>query len=81
MLILTRRLGEGFLVGHDIEIVVLGLDGSHVRVGIRAPREIPVLRKELLRQVEQENWLAAGSGQAVLQQLSRDEGRRMRAED
>ena len=69
MLVLTRRLGEGFLVGHDIEVVVLGVDGSHVRVGIRAPRDIRVLRKELVHQVEVENLLAAGSGQEILQQV------------
>jgi len=55
MLVLSRRPGQSILIGRDIEIVVLGSDGMQVRVGIRAPREVTVLRRELLKQVEDEN--------------------------
>ena len=55
MLVLSRRPGQSILIGKDIEIVVLGSDGVQVRVGIRAPREVTVLRRELLKQVEEEN--------------------------
>jgi carbon storage regulator len=48
MLVLSRRPGESFLIGDDIEIVILGSEGAHVKVGIRAPRDILIVRKELL---------------------------------
>jgi carbon storage regulator len=59
MLVLSRRPGQSILIGKDIEIVVLGSDGVQVRVGIRAPREVTVLRRELLKQVEEENRRAS----------------------
>jgi carbon storage regulator len=59
MLVLSRRPGQSILIGKDIEVVVLGSDGVQVRVGIRAPREVTVLRRELLKQVEEENRRAS----------------------
>lgn len=47
MLILTRKDGESILIGDDIEIVMLGNNGRSTRVGIVAPQNITVLRKEL----------------------------------
>ena len=64
MLVLSRRAGEAILIGGEVEVVILGTDGGQVRVGIRAPREITVLRKELLQQVQAENRLAATPGGA-----------------
>lgn len=62
MLVLSRRPGQSILIGKDIEVVVLGSDGVQVRVGIRAPREVTVLRRELLKQVEEENrWASSGA--------------------
>ena len=70
MLVLTRRQGQGILIGPDIEVVVLDAENGHVRVGIRAPRRISVLRRELLEQVEAENRQAmsgnAGSALEIL---------------
>lgn len=48
MLILTRRNGETFHIGNDVEIKVLGVKGNQVRIGIDAPKGTPVLRDELL---------------------------------
>lgn len=59
MLVLSRRPGQSILIGKDIEVVILGSDGVQVRVGIRAPREVTVLRRELLKQVEEENKRAS----------------------
>ena len=59
MLVLSRRPGQSIMIGKDIEVVVLGSDGVQVRVGIRAPREVTVLRRELLKQVEEENRRAS----------------------
>jgi carbon storage regulator len=61
MLVLSRRVGQAIRVGSDIEIVVLETDGAQVRLGVRAPREIPILRGELVQQVEAENRLAVAS--------------------
>lgn len=65
MLVLSRRPGQSILIGKDIEIVVLGSDGVQVRVGIRAPREVTVLRRELLKQVEEENRRASAGTPGV----------------
>ncbi len=48
MLILTRRPGEAILIGDNIEILVKEIGRNHVRIGINAPREIPIRRMETL---------------------------------
>ena len=48
MLIVSRRPGEQMLIGDDILVEVLEVSGNQVRLGITAPREVPVLREELL---------------------------------
>ncbi len=50
MLILTRRIGETILVGDNITIKVLAMNGGQTKIGIEAPRAIPVLRSELAGQ-------------------------------
>jgi len=69
MLVLSRRPGQSALIGPEIEVFVLEVDGSQVRVGINAPRRIRVLRRELLTQVENENQLAVQSKAPTLQDL------------
>ncbi len=61
MLILTRRGGEAINIGGDVEITILEVSGDHVRLGIQAPRNVVVLRKELRDEVEEENRLAAST--------------------
>lgn len=46
MLILTRRIGETVHIGGDIKVTVLRIDGQQVRIGIAAPKEVPVHRAE-----------------------------------
>lgn len=49
MLVLTRRVNESILIGEDIEVVILaGRDGSSIRIGIRAPDDVVIVRRELL---------------------------------
>ncbi len=48
MLILTRRVGETLVIQNDIEVTVLGIKGSQVRIGIKAPDAVAILRSELL---------------------------------
>ena len=47
MLVIRRKPGECLVIGENIEVEVLESSGSHVKLGIRAPKEIPVLRKEI----------------------------------
>lgn len=55
MLILSRRNGESFIIGEDIKITVLSQRSNQVRIGIEAPRSLPIHREEvLLRQANQE---------------------------
>lgn len=51
MLILTRRLGEVICIGHDIRVTILGVKGTQVRVGVDAPKEIPVHREEIYERI------------------------------
>lgn len=59
MLILARKVGQRIVIAGDIEITVVEVRGDQVRLGITAPREIPVHRKELLEQIIAENIKAA----------------------
>jgi carbon storage regulator len=47
MLILTRRAGEALRIGDDIEVTVMAVNGSQVRIGINAPRDVAVDREEI----------------------------------
>jgi carbon storage regulator len=47
MLILTRRTGETLHIGEDVEVTVMAVNGSQVRIGIKAPRSVAVDREEI----------------------------------
>ncbi len=55
MLALTRKKGETIIINDNIEITVLGTNGDQVKLGISAPKNIPVFRKEIYEQIQQEN--------------------------
>ena len=59
MLVLTRKSNQSIMIGDDIEVSVLSIMGEKVRIGIQAPRNIPVFRKEVYLEIQQEK--AAGS--------------------
>jgi carbon storage regulator len=59
MLVLTRRPGQSIVVGDNIELVVVRIEGDRVVLGIEAPREVRVVRSELLRAVEAENQVSS----------------------
>jgi carbon storage regulator len=59
MLIITRRPGEKVMVGDDVVIHVLEVVGNSVRIGIEAPRSVPVYREEIWNAVREENRAAA----------------------
>jgi carbon storage regulator len=59
MLIITRRPGEKVMVGEDIVVHVMEIVGNSVRIGIEAPRSVPVYREEIWNAVREENRAAA----------------------
>lgn len=54
MLVLTRKSNQSIMIGDDIEVSVLAIIGEKVRIGIQAPRDIPVFRKEVYLEIQQE---------------------------
>lgn len=60
MLILSRKPGESIMIGDDIEVHLIEMEDGKVKLGIDAPKNIDILRKELYRQVGEENAKALG---------------------
>jgi carbon storage regulator len=74
LLVLTRKSNQSIMIGDDIEVSVLSIMGEKVRIGIQAPRTIPVFRKEVYLEIQQEK--AAGGREEVdkaLENLSTEE--------
>ncbi|WP_294379072.1 carbon storage regulator CsrA [uncultured Clostridium sp.] len=55
MLIITRKKGESLMIGDDIEITISKIEDGSVKIGIQAPKNVSILRKELYDQVKNEN--------------------------
>ncbi|NMB25631.1 MAG: carbon storage regulator CsrA, partial [Firmicutes bacterium] len=65
MLVLTRKVDESIIIGDNIKIIVVDIRGDQVKVGIDAPREIPVHREEIYAEIQEENLRAAMSGKVA----------------
>lgn len=65
MLALSRKQGEAIVVGNDIEVTILEVKGDQVKIGINAPKSIPVYRKELYIQIKNANQEAIEQANAV----------------
>lgn len=61
MLVLSRKKGESIMLGDNIEVVVLGVEGETVKLGIRAPKQVEVHRKEIFDAIRQENQEASSA--------------------
>ena len=55
MLALSRKSGESIMIGSDIEITILEVKGEQVKIGIAAPKQVPVYRKEIYVEIQQAN--------------------------
>ena len=66
MLIITRRPGERIMLGDDTRIHIMEIVGNNVRVGVEAPRSLPVYREEIWTAVKEENEAAAAAAETKL---------------
>jgi carbon storage regulator len=71
MLVLSRQKNEAIMIGDDIEIIVVDVRGDRVRLGITAPKEVPVHRKEIYEAIRRENIEASRSSLADLAELDK----------
>lgn len=63
MLVVTRRIGEKIMIGDDVEVVIIGINGNQVRIGVKAPKYVEVHREEIFLRIKAEREKAI-NGQA-----------------
>ena len=61
MLALARKVNESIMIGNDIEITVLEIKGDQIKLGVKAPKSVPIYRKELYVQIKEENKQAGSA--------------------
>lgn len=71
MLVITRKKGEALLIGNDIEITVVKLDDGSVKLAIDAPKSVTILRKELYKEVQEENKHATEFNLDILKKIKK----------
>ena len=64
MLVLTRKIGERITIGEDVVVTVVSIENNRIRLGIEAPRSVPIWRSELIGE-EEPNVTARGIGACV----------------
>ena len=64
MLALSRKTGESIVIGNDVEISILEIKGDQVKIGINAPKSVPIFRKEIFLQIQEENKNAVAQEQS-----------------
>lgn len=69
MLVVGRKKGESIIIGDDIEITVVKVEDGAVKLAISAPKDVTILRKELVKEVQEENKKAASVDFTVLNKL------------
>lgn len=69
MLVVRRKKNESILIGEDIEIKIVNLENGTVQIGIEAPKELSIIRKEILKDVADENKAATNVNLDILKNL------------
>ena len=72
MLILTRKIGESINIGTDVKVTVVSIDGSQVRLGIDAPKDVIVHREEVYKRIMEENKAALSASAVDLKAIAQD---------
>ena len=70
MLVLTRKLNQSIMIGDEIELTILAIEGEQIKLGINAPKNIDIHRKEIYLAIQNENKEAIKTEQNLLQGLS-----------
>jgi carbon storage regulator len=70
MLVLTRKQNEVINIGQDIEIVIFDIKDDHVKIGIKAPKDVTIFRQEVYRAIQKENELASKISKEAAQAVS-----------
>ncbi|OEF99498.1 carbon storage regulator [Vulcanibacillus modesticaldus] len=65
MLILSRKKNQSIILGNDIEITVVAIEGDQVKIGINAPKHVEILRKEIYLSIQEENKRAANQSISI----------------
>lgn len=65
MLALSRKSNESIVIGHDVEITILEIKGDQVKIGINAPKSVPIYRKEIYLQIQEANKEAVAGGASL----------------
>lgn len=69
MLVISRKKDEAILIGENIEVKVVGVDGNNVKLAISAPNDIGILRKEIYEKIKDENIKATNKNIEILKNL------------
>lgn len=70
MLVLTRKLNQSVMIGDDIELTILAIEGEQIKLGINAPKKIDIHRKEVYLAIQTENNEALKTEENLLKRLS-----------
>ncbi|MBM6997273.1 carbon storage regulator CsrA [Paenibacillus sp. DXFW5] len=70
MLVLTRKKGESIIIAEDIEITVLAIDGENVKIGVKAPKQVNIHRKEIYLAIQESNKEASSGKQELLRKIT-----------
>ncbi|MBU8881185.1 carbon storage regulator CsrA [Bacillus sp. FJAT-29790] len=70
MLVLTRKLNQSIQIGDDIEIKILSVEGEQIKIGIQAPKNIDIHRKEIYLAIQEENQKAGNTSFDLLKKFT-----------
>lgn len=69
MLVLSRKKDQGIIIGENIELTIIEIQGDQVRIGIKAPKNVPIYREEIFLEIQNENKKAATTGVVKLEDI------------